>query len=70
MARKTEKGGIFRRSTDGGRTLRYAEIIGSGDYKKVCRGLQHCGYATSINYAESLIHDYIERYHFDRFDKT
>lgn len=61
---------IASRSTDGGRTLRYAEIIGSGDYKKVCRGLQHCGYATAINYAESLIHDYIEKYHFDRFDKT
>lgn len=26
--------------------------------------------ATSLNYAESLIHDYIEKYHFDRFDRS
>lgn len=59
---------IATRSTDGGKTLRYGEIIGCEDYKKVCAGLQDCGYATSINYAESLIHDYIERYHLIRFD--
>ena len=46
---------IASRSTDGGKTLRYAEIIGCRDYKAVCRGLQRCGYATALNYAESLI---------------
>ncbi len=60
---------IASRSTDGGKTLRYAEIIGCEDYKMVCEGLQRFGYATSVNYAESLIHDYIEKYHFDRFDR-
>ena len=60
---------IATRSTDGGKTLRYAEIIGCADYKRVCAGLQRCGYATSINYGESLIRDYIEKYRLDRFDE-
>ena len=59
---------IASRSIDGGKTLRYADIIGCTDYAMICMGLQKCGYATSMNYAESLIHDYIEKYHFDRFD--
>lgn len=60
---------IATRSTDGGKTLRYAEIIGCTDYKKVCAGLQRCGYATAINYGESLIRDYIEKYHLSMFDE-
>ena len=59
---------IASRSIDGGKTLRYADIIGCTDYAMICMGLQKCGYATAVNYAESLIHDYIEKYHFDRFD--
>ncbi|MDE7417091.1 MAG: N-acetylmuramoyl-L-alanine amidase [Lachnospiraceae bacterium] len=60
---------IATRSTDGGKTLRYAEIIGCTDYKRVCAGLQRCGYATAINYGESLIRDYIEKYYLARFDE-
>ncbi|MDE7183462.1 MAG: N-acetylmuramoyl-L-alanine amidase [Lachnospiraceae bacterium] len=59
---------IASRSIDGGKTLRYTEIIGCTDYEMICMGLQKCGYATDVNYAASLIHDYIEKYRFDRFD--
>ena len=59
---------IARRSTDGGRTLRYAPVIGCSDYILAARHLQECGYATSHGYAESLIHDYIEQYRLTRFD--
>ncbi len=60
---------IAQRSTDGGKTLRYAPVIGCGDYTLAARYLQICGYATAHGYAESLIHDYIERYQLMRFDK-
>ena len=59
---------IARRSTDGGRTLRYAPVIGCSDYILAARHLQECGYATAHGYAESLIHDYIEQYRLARFD--
>ena len=59
---------IARRSTDGGRTLRYAPVIGCSDYILAARHLQECGYATAHGYAESLIHDYIEQYRLTRFD--
>lgn len=59
---------IATRSSDGGRTLRYAPIIGCDNYVLVCQYLQECGYATSCNYAESLINDYIEKYNLTRFD--
>lgn len=59
---------IATRSTDGGKTLRYAPIIGCDNYVLVCQYLQECGYATSCNYAESLINDYIENYNLTRFD--
>lgn len=60
---------IAKRSTDGGKTLRYAPVIGCSDYRLVARYLQECGYATAQRYAESLIHDYIEKYQLTRFDK-
>lgn len=59
---------IATRSTDGGKTLRYAPIIGCDNYALVCRYLQECGYATSITYAESLINDYIEKYNLVAYD--
>lgn len=59
---------IATRSLDGGKTLRYAPIIGCGEYVLVCQYLQSCGYATSLGYAESLIRDYIEAYGLTRFD--
>lgn len=59
---------IAERSTDGGRTLRYAPVIGCTDYILAARYLQECGYATARGYAESLIHNYIEKYQLTRFD--
>lgn len=59
---------IATRSMDGGKTLRYAPVIGCGDYREACLYLQECGYATSLTYAESLIRDYIEKYDLTRFD--
>lgn len=45
-------------------------IIGEADYKKVAEGLQSAqfAYATSQNYAQSLIKDYIEKENLTRFD--
>lgn len=60
---------IATRSTDGGRTLRYQPVIGCGDYVRACQNLQKCGYATAEGYADSLIHDYIEKYNLMQFDK-
>lgn len=60
---------IAERSTDGGRTLRYAPVIGCTDYTLAARYLQECGYATAQGYAESLIHDYIEKYELMKFDR-
>ncbi len=59
---------IAKRSTDGGRTLRYAPLIGCTDYTLAARYLQECGYATAQGYAESLIKDYIEKYQLTKFD--
>lgn len=59
---------IAQRSTDDGKTLRYASVIGCSDYVLAARYLQECGYATAHCYAESLIHDYIEKYRLTRFD--
>lgn len=59
---------IATRSTDGGKTLRYANIIGNADCAQVCKGLQDAGYATSLTYSESLINDYILPYNLMRFD--
>lgn len=52
---------IATRSTDGGKTLRYEPIIGCTNYQQVCQGLQDCGYATSLTYADSLIESIQER---------
>ena len=52
---------IATRSTDGGKTLRYQQVIGCDDYTLVCRHLQTCGYATSHSYADSLVNDYIQK---------
>lgn len=59
---------IATRSLDGGKTLRYAPIIGCKEYVLVCQYLQSCGYATSHGYADSLIRDYIEAHGLTRFD--
>lgn len=59
---------IAERSTDGGKTLRYAPVIGCPDYRLAAGYLQSCGYATAHGYADSLIHDYIEKYHLTKFD--
>jgi len=60
---------IAGRSTDGGKTLRYGPVIGCPDYVLAAQYLQECGYATSRDYAESLINDYIEKYRLMRFDE-
>ena len=60
---------IATRSTDGGRTLRYQPIIGCEDYILCCQYLKECGYATAIDYDESLINDYIEKYKLFLFDE-
>lgn len=59
---------IATRSTDGGRTLRYAPVIGCQEYKLTCQYLQQCGYATSHTYAETLI-GYIEKYNLISYDQ-
>lgn len=59
---------IATRSTDGGKTLRYAAVIGNTDCAQVCKGLQEAGYATSLTYSESLVNDYILPYNLMRFD--
>lgn len=59
---------LATRSTDGGKTLRYGVLKGCSDYREACRLLQELGYATSLSYAESLIHDYIEKYKLYRYD--
>lgn len=59
---------VAERSTDGGRTLRYAPVIGCADYVLTCQYLQQCGYATSQTYAETLI-NYIEKNNLIRFDE-
>lgn len=59
---------IAERSTDGGKTLQYAPVIGCTDYVLAAGYLQECGYATAHDYAESLAHDYIEKYQLTRFD--
>lgn len=59
---------IAERSTDGGKTKRYAPVIGCSDYVMASGYLQACGYATDHGYAESLAHDYIEKYQLTKFD--
>lgn len=60
---------IAARSTDGGKTLRYAPVIGCNNYILVCQCLQQCGYATSKKYAETLI-NYIEKYNLTQYDEV
>lgn len=60
---------IATRSTDGGKTLRFHSIIGCDNYRVVCQKLEECSYATAVNYAESLINDYIKKYNLVRFDE-
>jgi len=59
---------IATRSTDHGKTLRYAPIIGCQEYKLICQYLQQCGYATSQTYATTLI-DYVEKHNLIFYDK-
>lgn len=60
---------ISTRSTDGGKTLRYAPVIGCSDYIPACQYLQQCGYATSQKYAETLI-SYIKKYNLTQYDEV
>lgn len=46
---------------------RYKNLLGNTDYKTVCKLLQADGYATALNYAESLIF-LIEQYGLDEYD--
>ena len=59
---------IATRRMEGGRRLRYEPVIGCENYVLACQYLQECGYATALNYAESLINNYIEKYNLIRFD--
>lgn len=59
---------IATRSTDGGRTLRYGQVIRCDNYILTCQYLQQCGYATSQTYAETLI-NYIEKYNLISYDE-
>lgn len=59
---------IASRSTDGGKTLRYAPVIGCDSYILTCQYLQQCGYATSQTYEQTLI-NYIEKYNLTCYDK-
>lgn len=59
---------IASRSTDAGKTLRYAPVIGCDSYILTCQYLQQCGYATSQSYSETLI-NYIEKYDLTRYDE-
>lgn len=58
---------ISTRSTDGGKTIRYAPVIGCEDYLLACLYLEECKYATSKTYAETLV-TYIEANNLARFD--
>lgn len=49
-------------------TSRYARIIGVTDYKKVCKLIKDCGYATDISYTNKLI-SIIETYKLYQYDK-
>ncbi len=60
---------IATRSTDGGKTLRYAPVIGCNNYILACQYLQQCRYATSQKYAETLI-NYIEKYNLTQYDEV
>ncbi len=59
---------IATRSTDGGKTLRFAPVIGCDQYVLACQYLQQCEYATSQTYASTLI-NYIERYNLHQYDE-
>lgn len=59
---------IATRCIAGEKRLRYEPVIGCENYVLACQYLQECGYATALNYAESLINDYIEKYDLTRFD--
>lgn len=59
---------IATRSTDAGKTLRYAPIIGCDSYILTCQYLKQCGYATSQSYSETLI-NYIEKYNLTCYDE-
>lgn len=47
--------------------LRYAAIIGNGNYKEVCQLLKECGYSTSLTYPEKLL-NLIEKYNLAQYD--
>lgn len=59
---------IATRSTDSGKTLRYAPVVGCREYKLACQRLQQCGYATSESYAVTLS-NYVEKYNLTTYDQ-
>lgn len=48
-------------------TSRYQPVINSSNYREACVNVKNCGYATDINYANSLI-NIIESYGLDQWD--
>lgn len=46
---------------------RYQSVIDSSNYKEACVNVKKCGYATDVNYANSLI-NIIETYGLDQWD--
>lgn len=47
---------------------RYSNLIGENDPVQACIKIQQDGWATSPTYADSLFHDYIERYNLTSYD--
>ena len=48
---------------------RYANLRDAKNYRQFAEYLKADGWATSSSYAESLCHDYVERYNLTRFDE-
>lgn len=59
---------IATRSTDGGKSLRYAPVIGCDSYILTCQYLKQCNYANSQTYESTLI-NYIEKYNLTEYDE-
>ena len=47
---------------------RYAKVRSAKNYKEAAHAVKAGGYATGVNYDNSLIHDYIEAYHLNQWD--
>ncbi len=47
---------------------RYKRVLAANNYREACVAVRECGYATSLNYSNSLI-SLIEKYGLDQWDK-